>query len=173
MEIWKDIPGFEGKYQVSNMGNVKSLHYKKSSTKSKLLKKVNTANGYCGVNLRDDTSHKYLVNVHRLVGIAFIPNPENKPQINHINGDKRDNRVENLEWCTAQENQHHSLRLGLRQTKPILQYDKSGVLLREWESVEDASTTVGCTCSAIRNCCYGKNKMCKGFIWRYKEGDAI
>jgi hypothetical protein len=170
MEVWKDIPGYEGKYQVSNLGNVKSLNYKQSG-KEGMLTQVGTANGYCGVNLRDSRSHKHLVNVHRLVGAAFVPNPQNKPQINHINGNKRDNRAENLEWCTASENQYHSVGVGLRQTKKVCQYDEAGELVKEWDSIVNAATAIGCTNMAIIRCCQGKHKTCRGYIWRYKEAE--
>lgn len=170
MEVWKDIDGFEGKYMVSNLGNVKSLNYKRTG-REKLLKPVETANGYCGVNLRSETSHKHLVNVHRIVGRAFVPNPENKPQINHINGDKRDNRAENLEWCTASENQIHSVDNGLRKTKKVLQYDKCAKLVKEWDSIESAATAIGCNHMAVIRCCQGKTKSCKGYIWKYKEAE--
>lgn len=168
MEIWKDIPGYEGKYQVSNLGNVKSINYKQTGREG-LLTPVDTANGYCGVNLRDKISHKKLVNVHRLVGTLFVPNPENKPQINHINGDKRDNRADNLEWCTASENQNHSLGIGLRHTRKVLQYDKEGNFIKEWDSVKSATEAMACTKMSIIRCCQGKNKSCMGYIWKYKE----
>lgn len=167
-EVWKDIPGYEGKYQVSNLGNVKSLNYKRTG-EEKLLKAVDTANGYCGVNLRSKTSHKSLVNIHRLVGALFVPNPENKPQLNHINGIKTDNRAVNLEWCTASENQQHSVGMRLRHTSKVLQFDMSGTLLREWDSIRSAAAEIGCTRSAIRRCCERKVKTSMGYIWKYKE----
>lgn len=169
MEIWKDVPGYEGKYQVSNLGNVKSLNYKRTG-KEKLLKAVATANGYCGVNLRSETSKKSLVNIHRLVGTLFVPNPENKPQLNHINGIKTDNRSENLEWCTASENQKHSVCNGLRSIKKVLQFDSNGDFLKEWDSIRSVISEIGCTKTAIMRCCQGKVKTSMGYIWKYKEG---
>jgi len=118
-EIFKPVVGFEGKYEVSNLGRVKSL--KRSVTDSmgriksfdesfKLPTLAST--GYLIVSLRDKSKRKS-DSIHRLVALAFIPNPENKPEVNHINGDKKDNRVDNLEWVTRSENFLHAYRTGL------------------------------------------------------------
>lgn len=99
-EIWKDVEGYEG-YQVSNKGRVKSLNFRHTG-KERILKS-NPDGGYCLVSLYRNgkrTSKK----IHRLVATAFIPNPENKPEVNHINHNKRDNRASNLEWVTSEEN---------------------------------------------------------------------
>lgn len=114
-EIWKDIDGYEGLYQVSNLGNVKSLTNRSNHKEEKILK-LNTNGKYYLVNICKNTKKKTLL-IHRLVAKAFIDNPNNLPQINHINGNKLDNRVENLEWCTCRENIIHSIKTGLRVTK--------------------------------------------------------
>lgn len=111
-EIWKDVEGFERLYQVSNLGNVKSLANSKTKSE-KILKYSLGRRGYCQVVL-SKSNNKYYMRVHRLVAQAFIPNPENKPEVNHINGIRNDNRVENLEWCTQSENQIHAYRIGLQ-----------------------------------------------------------
>ena len=113
MEIWKDVKGFEGKYQVSNLGRIRN-------TKTERIKSQRfTYKGYYQVNLtctkRQDKSYR----VHRLVAEAFIPNPENKPQVNHINCIKTDNRVENLEWVTNEENFNHAKMNGLLKGRPL------------------------------------------------------
>lgn len=106
-EIWKDIKGYEGKYQISNLGRVKSLNYN-----TKILKYNSDGHGYLKVILYKNNKRKSH-RVHRLVAEAFIPNLEDKNQVNHINGNKQDNRAFNLEWCTAKENVQHSLNTGL------------------------------------------------------------
>ena len=108
-EIWKDIKGYEGIYKVSNLGRVLSVRWK---TKNKLLKQHITSR-YLSVTLCLNTSRK-TIKVHRLVAKHFIPNPENKPEVNHINGIREDNREINLEWCTARENNTHAVKLGLK-----------------------------------------------------------
>lgn len=105
-EIWKDIEGYEGLYQVSNMGRIKSLKYNNGSTiyDRELIRKPNQLkNGYCNIILNKNGKAK-AYRIHRLVAKAFVPNPENKDQINHINMIKNDNRAENLEWVTGSEN---------------------------------------------------------------------
>lgn len=98
-EIWKDIKGWKGLYQVSNLGNIRTLHYKKPY----LRKLSKSKKGYLRVNLSKDKKYKYY-SVHRLVAEAFIPNPDNLPQINHKDEIRTNNRVDNLEWCTSKYN---------------------------------------------------------------------
>ena len=119
IEEWKDIQGYEGLYQVSNLGNVKNLErivkcklQKTKTIKEHLLKKSVNKFGYEYVCLSNDSITRK-IKVHRLVAQAFIPNPLNKPQVNHINGIKTDNKVENLEWCNNQENMAHAIKNGL------------------------------------------------------------
>lgn len=105
---WKPIKGFEGLYEISNAGNIRSFH----SREAKTLKTWESKDGYIRVSLRKN-SKIYSKLVHRLVAKTFIPNPENKPQVNHIDGDKTNNKIDNLEWCTAKENIQHAYDTGL------------------------------------------------------------
>lgn len=183
-EIWKDIPGYEGKYQISNLGNVLSLHFKRSSTNSQLLKPRIDHNGYSRVYLRKPGERKVFF-IHRLVAIAFIPNPQNKPFVNHINSNRSDNRAENLEWCTQQENIKHGYlygnvkpptfikgRTGAKcpTSKPVLQISLSdNSVIQEFPGMNEAHRITGFYTSGICECCKGKIKSYKGYIWRYKD----
>ena len=136
-EIWKDVIGYEGYYQVSNLGNVKGLkrevpHSRKNVEyiKERLLSQC--FRRYCFVVLSKE-SKRINKTVHRLVAIAFIPNFENKPQVNHINGIRNDNRVENLEWNTSFENMQHSVRIGLKVSKKGMGFHRAK--LTDWQII--------------------------------------
>lgn len=115
MEQWKDIEQMPG-YQVSTLGRVKRLANGRGQNSKDIIKKLNTKNadGYTVVNYRTPDGRQHTKPVHRLVALAFIPNPANKETVNHIDGDKSNNRVENLEWCSRTEQMNHAYRLGLK-----------------------------------------------------------
>ena len=128
IEIWEKIPGFNSFYQVSSLGNVRSL----KGNKTLFLH----PNGYLQVNLyKNDKTKSRLV--HRLVASAFIPNNENKPQVNHINGDKTDNKISNLEWATAKENSQHAIKTGLKPKRT--HFKRVKIKNNIFESVKDAA----------------------------------
>ena len=170
-EVWKDIEGYEGHYQVSNLGRVKSL--KRGNDKIMSLRRYK--GGYLLVNLCKNGEMKTFT-IHRLVGQAFLPNPNNLPQINHKDEDKTNNRVENLEWCSVKYNNSFGTRLqrvsvkmtNRKLSKQVLQYSKDGEFVREWKSTHDVERNLGFNRGHISSCCLGKLKSAYRFVWKYK-----
>lgn len=128
--------------------------------------------GYLKVGLSVDGIHKYYL-VHRLVAQAFIPNPNNLPQVNHIDGNKLNNHVDNLEWVSSYENQQHAVKNGLRPLKKINQYDLTNHFIKTWSSLMEASRSLKINKATISFCCQGKRKTAGGFIWKYFEKGEI
>lgn len=181
-EIWKDIPRFKGKYQISSFGRVKSLNYQKTGREQVMV--PNTTGDYNYVNCSIG-GHVYCIKIHREVAILFVPNPANKPYVNHKDGNKRNNRADNLEWVTAAENSAHAKYvLGIDEmrgkrfgewynSKKVDQLlrAKDGVvyLLGTFTSISAASFATGIDVSQISRCCRGEIGETRGFIFRYHE----
>ena len=167
MEIW-DIEGYEGLYQVSNLGRVKSLNYK-CTKEEKILKPKVCKKGYLMVGLYKEGKRRYYL-VHRLVAETFIDNPEDKPQVNHKDEDKTNNKVENLEWVTSKENNNYGTRtekVAKSLSKPIC-----GINIKTNERIEFPSTREagrsGFKQGNIVDCLKGRYKTHKGYKWFYK-----
>ena len=178
-EVWKDIEGFEGLYQVSNLGRVKSLErtvWNKGRgcyriVAEKILKAGDNGHGYLHVSLSKDGKSK-TCRVNRLVAMAFIPNPDNLPEVNHKNEDKTNNRVENLEWCSKLYNINYGTgikRRAEKQSKPIIGINKVSGLILEFPSISEASKQTGISLGGICECCTSKRNSIKGYYWFYAE----
>ena len=154
------MPGYEGAYQVSNLGRIRSRH--------RILRPTVNWDGYLRVLVVKD-GRGTRVALHRLVALAFVPNPENKPQVNHKNGDRANCRAENLEWCTNAENQRHRRRaIGSKgfQGKRAVVNTTTG---ETFESLSSASRQTGARIASIQECCKGQRKTANGYGWQYKE----
>ena len=162
-EVWRDIEGYEGLYQVSNLGRVKSLWY----GKERILKLGRNIFGYLTVGLHKNEQQK-TCKVHRLVAQAFIPNPNNLPDVNHCDEDKTNNSVQNLEFCDAKYNNNYGTRTE-KCSKPVQQFTKSGEFVKEWKSLHDIERNLGYSSSNISGSCRGARKSAYNFIWKYKN----
>lgn len=172
---WRSVVGYEGLYEVSTDGRVRTVEHITNGhaiMPTELAIKIYKSQRYARVRLyRDGKSKDHMV--HRLVAEAFIPNPDNKPQVNHIDGDRSNNRVENLEWCTASENQRHAYRAGLKDIentithtrKKVRQIDADGNVIKIWQSMSDAARGLGLQVSNISHCCKGKIGSTGGYKW--------
>lgn len=160
MEIWKEVEGYEGLYQVSNLGRVKS--------KNKTLHLNTNTYGYKHVTLSKDNVQKTVL-VHRLVASAFIGNPSGKPQINHKDGNKNNNAESNLEWVTQESNNRHAIETNLRQVKKVAAVDNSGNVIKVLNNRMEVNEFLGrSVCQdLITRCCNGKRKTAYGYSWRY------
>lgn len=173
-EEWKDIKDYEGLYQVSNWGRVKSLITDKNRRK-RILKQHNRGNGYLFVVLTNNEHQSKNISVHRLVAETFLPNPENLPEVNHIDENKENNRVDNLEWCDHTYNINYGNRtkkaseskLNGKKSKSVLQFSLTGDFIREWPSTMECGRN-GFNQGAVAACCRGKLLQYKGFYWMYK-----
>lgn len=189
-EIWKDVVGYEGYYQVSNLGRVRSLdrivRHKNgiiTKYKSKIISQAKNRYGYIMVRLSKNCITTSF-SVHRLVAIAFIDYDENRPEVNHIDGNKENNCVDNLEWCTRSQNIIHACKKGLRDTckkssiknfkiaseknkRKVNQYDLNDKFIKQWEYISDVAKKMKYDSSSISKCCRGKAKTAYGYKWEY------
>ena len=159
-EIWKPVVGFEGLYEVSNMGRVRNRM-------GRIMTLSFNRNGYHRVHLINNSREKFML-VHRLVSMAFIPNPENKPFVNHLNGIKTDNKVENLEWCTSSENMQHAVKVLHKKfrTKPVICVETG----KRFNSIKEADGYLGYLGKGhIGDCCKGTRQTAGGYHWRYTD----
>ena len=164
-EIWKDVKGFEGIYQVSNLGRVKSVR------RNIILKNRIARNGYKRVLLCTNNIPKNYY-IHRLVATAFISNPNNYPIVNHKDENPQNNSVGNLEWCTQEYNVNYGTGIAKRarsRSKKVLQFKPDGTFVKEWKSTMDVQRNLGFNHTHISACCRNIIKTAYGFIWKYAE----
>ena len=168
-ENWKEIAGYEGLYEVSDMGRVKSLNYKRTR-KEKILKPKKSHGGYLNVNLCKD-GHVKTVRIHRLVATSFIQNPNNLQTINHKDEVKTNNAVSNLEWMSQKDNNNygtHNKRVSEALSKQVQMFDKfTGELLATFPSLMEAERVTGIDDGNISKCCLGKLKSAGGYVWKH------
>ena len=188
-EIWRDIKGYEGEYQVSNYGNIRSvdkyvncgIRNNNKVIKKGKIRKLGKTNGYLTVSLCNGKSQKSKL-VHRLVAEAFIDNPNNYKYINHKDENKENNFVDNLEWCSSLYNNTYGTRLDRiskslinnpKISKKVNQYDSNGNFIKQWESTMEIQRQLGINNTHISACCLNKKnyKSAGGFIWKYVESD--
>ena len=176
-EIWKDIPGYEGLYQVSSLGRIKSVermvyiqmpdgrhsYWRHKKEKIKTTPVFGSA-GYCQLMLYKGNVGK-MFQVHRIVCLAFIPNPNNLPTVNHKNGIRTDNRLDNLEWCSYRDNELHSYRqLGRRTAGKHVMCEETGIV---YNSVEEAARKTGESIHSLRDHLRGRHPALKGKHWKF------
>ena len=187
MEEWRDIEGYKGLYQVSNMGRVKSLErtvwnnsrgcYVTVPERIRKAKKNNK--GYLMLGLSKDAKVKcYLV--HRLVATAFVENPEGYTEVNHKDENKENNKAENLEYCSRSYNNSYNGRakkaakkIAEKRKKPVFSVDKESGLITYWESAKEAGEVLGIAPTNITRCCKGRKKSIGGFYWFYADSEEV
>jgi len=175
-ELWKDIPEYEGLYQVSNLGRVKALeryvknHSKMQKLNEKIKKNSIKKNGYASTILWKENKYCNVL-IHRLVAEMFIPNPNNLPQVNHKDGNKQNNNVENLEWCSSEYNINHAFDNSLINTRKKILQIKNNKIIKIWGSILQIEKELGISNSNIVSVCKGKRKSARGYQWRYVNAE--
>lgn len=171
-EIWKNIDP-KGIYKISNLGRVRTTIRRGCSVE--FMKPSTNKDGYLIVYLRWDGKTRGFT-IHRLVALAFIPNPNNYPEVNHKDEDKTNNCVDNLEWCTHLYNVHYGTGTERRadsSRRDINQYDKQGNFIKCWHGVRKTCNALGLNISNIVQCCAGNTKTYGGFIWLYADTPSL
>lgn len=181
-EIWAPVAleNFKCSYEVSTTGKVRSIeryrYFKDNQRvklKSVLLKAAMSEKGYHQVILRN-SPHNRTIKIHQLVALTFVPNPDSKPFVNHKDGNKLNNCVENLEWVTHSENMLHCYWVTKRMkqsnpARPINQFDAGGNVVKTWPSMQHIRRELGYTLSPIRHCLLGAQKTSRGYAWKYAD----
>lgn len=172
-EEWRDIAGYEGIYQVSNLGRVKSLNYLHHKGKVCIMSPVKEKSGYIRCLLYNDEGRK-AYSIHRLVAMAFCPNDNNYPCVNHKDEDKSNNRADNLEWCTYDYNNKYGTRTQKMVSSQLNRSDLSRRIICiengiEYESIRDAGRKTAICRSAISKCLNKKHKTAGGYHWKYVD----
>ena len=176
-EIWKDVKGYEGYYQVSTLGRIKSLsRHRKVGwanyiSKEKIIKQCDHRQGYKLVLLHKDGKSK-THKVHKLVAEAFLSNPNNYKSVNHKDENKANNTVDNLEFCDYSYNINYGTRnekVARKNGRPILQFSLDGVFIKEWDGARIAGKQLNIRHQSIYSNCKGERKSAGGFIWKYKK----
>ena len=179
---WKDIIGYENEYQINQFGEIRTLKDSPKLKKYDVLKpQISKRNGYAYQMLYKNGKGK-LLRVHRLVAMAFLPNPNNLPQVNHKDGNKQNNSVDNLEWCEQSDNMKHAYKNGLQtpsenQRKAIINTNKlkqkkvcqikDGEVINTFSGISEASRQTKISISCISRCCNLKRKSTNGYEWRF------
>lgn len=171
-EIWKDIQGYDGKYQVSNTGKVRSFAKSYRNGEGLILSPYIHKRGYYSVCLFDSAGKHKNHMIHRLVAVAFVPNPNGYNVVNHKDENKLNNNADNLEWCTSGYNLSYGtarLRQGITYGHPIEQMTVDGIVIAKYSSPETASKLLSIDASSIHKCCNGRRKYAGGYMWRFTD----
>ena len=175
-EIWKPAKGYEDCYEISNLGNVKSIPRMVKNgrgvhlSKERILKGIRDKDGYLRVRLYNNAGGR-IFSVHRLVAEHFIENPQGYKEVNHKNELKTDNRASNLEWCDNAYNIRYGTgiqRCSITRSKPVIQMDKNGNKIAVFYGIREASRQTGCAAECIRKCCHNVGHTAGGYKWKFR-----
>lgn len=166
-EIWDNVKGYEGLYLISSKGRL--LSAPRNGTKKEWhIVAPHFVGGYIQYTLSKNNIKKEY-KAHRLVASAFLPNRLHKPEVNHIDGNKHNNNLENLEWATSSENQLHAFYTLKKQLKSVIQIGKDGKSIKTWEAIKQASKELKISAADISKAAAGKRKSAGGFLWKLAE----